>query len=262
MALRVCVLASGSAGNCTYVGSGSGALLIDAGLSGRETVRRLGEIGADVSSVHAVCVSHEHDDHTAGLRVLHRKHGIPVYANCGTVQGLRERQNVKAGEIGWTIFSTGSPFEIGGFVVEPFSVPHDAMDPVGFVVRRGGFGVGVVTDIGICTNLVRERLKDCQVIVFEANHDEKMLENAERPWHLKKRILGRQGHLSNKAAAEFVAGIAGPHLQQVYLAHISEDCNQRDLAVKTTRRELDRRGHMHVRVSPTYPDRISDIWSA
>ena len=259
MALRVCVLASGSAGNCTYIGSDRAALLIDAGLSGRETARRLGEIGADLSGVRAVCVSHEHDDHTAGLGVLHRKHGIPVYANSGTVEGLRGRSNSKAGDIAWTIFSTGSAFEIAGFVVEPFSVPHDAMDPVGFVVRRGDFSVGVVTDIGICTNVVRERLRACQVIVFEANHDEAMLARAKRPEHLKQRIRGRQGHLSNQAAAEFIAGIGGPHLRHVYLAHISEDCNTRSLAQATAERLLHKAGHGHIKVSLTYADRISDV---
>ena len=261
MALRVCVLASGSAGNCTYIGSDRAALLIDAGLSGRETARRLGEIGADLAAVHAVCVSHEHDDHTAGLGVLHRKHGIPVYANSGTVEGLRGRVRSNGGGIAWTIFSTGSAFEIAGFVVEPFSVPHDAMDPVGFVVRRDGFGIGVVTDIGVCTNVVRDRLKDCQVIVFEANHDEAMLANARRPENLKQRIRGRQGHLSNKAAAEFIAGISGPHLQHVYLAHISEDCNKRSLALATTERVLQKAGHAHVKVSLTYADKVSDVWA-
>jgi phosphoribosyl 1,2-cyclic phosphodiesterase len=217
------------------------------------------EIGASLRRVKGVCVSHEHDDHTAGLGVLHRRHGIPLYANSGTIDALRRDPRLE--ELPWRIFSTGAPFEVGGFRVEPFSVPHDAYDPVGFVVRAGGeCRVGIVTDMGIPTTLVRERLRLCDVVVLEANHDEKLLQNARRPWALKQRILGRQGHLSNATAANLMAEIAGSGLQQVFLAHISADCNREDLALFTARQALERSGHGQVRVSATYADRVSDVW--
>ncbi len=259
MSIRVCILASGSSGNCTYIGNQNTSILIDAGLSGRETSRRLEQIGVKPDGIHAVCVSHEHNDHTAGLHVLHQRHHIPIFANSGTVEALS--RDATMAEIAWQIFMTGSPFQIGGFQVEPFSVPHDAFDPVGFVVRSGDLRIGVVTDMGIPTTLIRERLKPCQVLVVESNHDEQLLQAAKRPWHLKQRILGRQGHLSNKTVAEMLTEIAGPHLQQVFLAHLSEDCNREELALKTARKALQEKGHHHIQVNVTYPDRISEVWT-
>lgn len=213
MALRVCVLASGSAGNCTFVASENTAILIDAGLSGRETARRLGQVGADLSAIRAVCVSHEHNDHTAGLGVLHRRHHIPLYANGGTIEALSQDAGLDG--LKWNLFDNGQTFAVGDLVVAPFSVSHDARDPVGFILSQGVARAGIVTDIGMATALVRERLRGCQVIVVEANHDERLLQNSRRPWHLKRRILGRQGHLSNEAAAGMVAEIAGPELAGV-----------------------------------------------
>ena len=258
MVMRVCVLASGSSGNCTYVGSENTAILIDAGLSGRETASRLDQIGVALSAIHAVCVSHEHNDHTAGLRVLHRRHHIPVYANSDTIRALCPDED--RGDISWREFENGQAFSIGDFSIAPFSVPHDAMNPVGFVIRRGDVRVAIVTDIGMPTTLVRECLKGCQVIIVEANHDEHLLQNSHRPWHLKKRIAGRQGHLSNETAATLLAEIAGAQLEHVYLAHLSAECNRHDLALKTVQRTLKRHGHERIKVSLTYPDNISDIW--
>jgi phosphoribosyl 1,2-cyclic phosphodiesterase len=259
MALRVCVLASGSSGNCTFVGSEKTAILIDAGLSGRETARRLGQIGVDLSSIQAVCVSHEHDDHISGLAVLHRRHRIPLYANGGTVERLS--QGAAWSGLDWNLFDNGQSFRVGDIAIAPFSVSHDAQDPVGFIVEQNGQRIGVATDIGMSTALVRERLRGCRAVVVEANHDEKLLQNSRRPWHLKKRILSRQGHLSNAAAADMLADIAGPALQQVFLAHLSQECNREELALKTTEGCLRQHGHAAVHVSLTYPDRISEIWA-
>jgi len=258
MAMRVCVLASGSSGNCTYIGNGKTSVLLDAGLSARELSRRLDQIGVRIEEIHAVCLSHEHNDHTAGIRVLHRRHGIPVYANSGTVHALQRDDRIAG--VNWQVFSTGSAFSIGDLSIEPFSVPHDAMDPVGFVVGSGGLRVGVVTDVGMPTTLLRERLSRCNVVVVESNHDERLLESSKRPWYLKQRIKGRQGHLSNNRAAEVLAGLAGPELRHVFLAHISEECNRHDLALRAAEEKLRHTGCHHVKVSLTYPDRISDIW--
>jgi phosphoribosyl 1,2-cyclic phosphodiesterase len=259
MVMRVCVLASGSSGNCTYVGSETTAILIDAGLSGRDTADRLGRIGVDVAAIRAVCVSHEHNDHTAGLRVLHRRHRIPVYANSDTIGALRRGEELA--ELKWHEFENGQTFGIGDLTIAPFSVPHDAMNPVGFVIRCGDVRAAIVTDIGMPTTLVRECLKGCQVIVVEANHDERLLQDSRRPWHLKQRIAGRQGHLSNETAAELVAEIAGAELEHIFLAHLSAECNRRDLALKTVERKLKHHGHERIKVSLTYPDEISEVWT-
>ncbi len=258
MAVRMCVLASGSSGNCTLVSAGETSILIDAGLSCREIERRLGLAGFTLGQIQAVCLSHEHSDHTAGIGVLQRRHGLPLYANGGTIEALG--RDPKLQSLGWRTFQTGSAFTVGSLHIEPFSVPHDAFEPVGFVIRHGDVRVGIVTDMGMATHLIRERLRICRAIVIEANHDEGLLRAARRPWQLKQRILGRQGHLSNDGAAQLLAEIAGPALQQVFLAHLSADCNRQDLALNFARQRLDAAGQAHVRVSLSHPDRISEVW--
>jgi len=257
MSLRVCVLASGSAGNCTLVASATTRILIDAGLSGRETLRRLEAIGVDPSTLSAVCLTHEHADHRTGLSVLHRRLKVPLYANAGTVEGV-ERDNKLAG-LTWNVFTTGSPFEIGDLRIDPFSVAHDSYDPVGFVMSHGSACVGVVSDIGVVTGLVRERLRRCGLIVIEANHDEEVLKASARPWALKQRILGRQGHLSNRQAAELVAEIAGNGLRVVFLAHLSAECNAPHLAERTMRDLLVQSGCADIDIRVTYPDRPTEM---
>jgi phosphoribosyl 1,2-cyclic phosphodiesterase len=261
MSLRLCILGSGSSGNCTFIASETTAILIDAGLSAKEIGLRLEKIGASLASVHGVCVSHEHSDHIAGLKTLQAKFGIPLFANEGTIQGVRSAK-ADCADLAWNQFHTGSAFAVGDLVIEPFSVPHDAMEPVGFIVRSGNDSVGVVTDIGMPTALVRERLKKCSAVVVESNHDEEMLRNSKRPWQLKQRISGRQGHLSNARAAQMLAEIAGPQLQRVFLAHLSGECNRQDIAWRATRDALARAGHSHVTISMTFPDSISEVWVA
>lgn len=258
MALKLCVLASGSSGNCTYVGSETTGILIDAGLSGRETARRLGEIGVAMDFIRAICVTHEHSDHTSGLGVLHRNGQVALYANSGTIEGIQARDS--GATLAWNVFSTGSPFQVGDLRLEPFSVPHDAYDPVGYVVACGDRRVGIVTDMGMVTGLIRERLRACQAIVVESNHDERMLKDCDRPWRLKQRIYGRQGHLSNTHAAELIAEIAGSALAAAYLAHMSQDCNRPELAVRAVEEALRRRGVDRVSIRLAGPDRVSDVW--
>lgn len=259
MGLRACILGSGSSGNCTFVASETTAILIDAGLSGRRTAERLAQVGACPTALQGICVSHEHLDHVGGLRVLHKRYGVPVFANAGTVDALSRVQTW--GALPWNVFHTGHPFVIGDLRIEPFSVPHDAYDPVGFVVEQDGNRIGIVTDMGMCTSLIRERLRRCHVVVVEANHDEQLLQDAARPWSLKQRIRGRQGHLSNQGAAALLAEIAGPELRHVFLAHLSEDCNRHDLALTAIQTALIGAGHTHVSVSLTFPDRVSEVWT-
>lgn len=258
MALSLCVLASSSAGNCTYVASAQTAILVDAGLSGKELLRRLAQTGLAPERIKAVCLTHEHGDHTVGLSVLHKRLGVQLYANSSTVEALERQPNNKA--LPWNLFTTGSPFVIGDLRIEPFSVPHDAYDPVGFIVECGGCRVGIVTDMGTATELIRQRLRQCRALVVEANHDERLVTNAKRPWSLKQRVLGRQGHLSNRYAGELLTQVADANLQAVFLAHLSGECNRPELAQDTVVKALRVREYGHVRVLLTYPDRASEVW--
>lgn len=258
--MQLCVLASGSSGNCIYVRAGATKILIDAGLSGRETERRLDQIGVHPDEIQAICLTHEHSDHVAGLPVLYSRHQMALYANRGTVDAL-QRDERRSG-LAWNVFTTGAPFSIGDLRIEPFAVSHDAYEPVGFILANNGVRVGVVTDIGVSTHLVRERLRGCRMVVLESNHDEEMLSAARRPESLKQRIRGRQGHLSNQHAAEMLVEIAGDELEQVFLAHISADCNLPELAVHTVGNVLAEHGLQQVRIKMTFADRISEMWCA
>ena len=256
MALKLCVLASGSSGNCTFIGTERTRILVDAGLSALQTERRLAEIGETMERIDAICVSHEHADHVAGIRVLQKKYGTPVYANAGTLDALRrDRKNE---EINCRCFTTGAPFAVGELGVEPFSVPHDAYEPVGFLASAGGYCVGVATDMGTVTDLIRDKLRRCHAVVIEANHDEEMLLDSPRPWSLKQRIRGNQGHLSNRAAAALAAEIAGGVLRHLFLAHMSSDCNSPYHAQHTFETQLAAAGHRHVAVRLTGADSVSE----
>jgi phosphoribosyl 1,2-cyclic phosphodiesterase len=251
MTLKLCVLASGSSGNCTFIGTEKTRILIDAGLSARRTAERLAEIGESPETINAICVSHEHGDHIAGIRVLQKNYGMPVYANAGTFEMI-------GGDIKGARFTTGSPFCVGDFSIHPFPVPHDANDPVGFIFSAGNLKVGVATDIGMVTNALRERLRKCHVVVIEANHDETLLHEADRPWSLKQRIRGNQGHLSNRTAAALMAEIAGEGLEHLFLAHLSSDCNSPHHARTTFETVLAEAGHTHVKVRLTGADGVSE----
>jgi len=260
MGIRFCVLGSGSSGNCTLVASEKAALLIDAGLSGREICGRLGAVGFRLEDVAAVCLTHEHDDHVAGLNVLHRRHKIPLYANTATVDAMSLRG--KCDGLQWAVFTTGSAFQIADITIEPFTVPHDSYDPVGFVLGNGEDRLAVLTDIGMPTSLVREKLRRCSAMVVESNHDEKLLRDSDRPWQLKQRIAGRQGHLSNAQAGKLVAEAAGARLKTVVLAHLSCECNTPDLAIAEMRRALAGIGRTDVEVFAACPDRPTSLFSA
>lgn len=260
MTIELCVLASGSSGNCTMIRAGDSVLLIDAGLSAREILRRMEALGVSPEMVKGICISHEHSDHVAGIMMFHQRYNIPIYTNRGTSDALARSSLFE--QLACRIFSTGQAFPVEGFTVEPFSVPHDAYEPVGFVVAAGNVKIGVATDMGMATSLIRMRLKACRAVVVESNHDEKLLQDAKRPEYLKQRIRGRQGHLSNKAAVELLNDIAGPHLEAAFLAHLSEDCNDSELALHTARNGMLKAGHSHVQVHLTYRDQISAIWKS
>ncbi|MFZ4396784.1 MAG: MBL fold metallo-hydrolase [Kiritimatiellia bacterium] len=254
--MEICVLASGSDGNCIYVAGGGTRLLIDAGLSRKETAARLAQLGVELDVISGVLFTHDHADHCVRADVIHRRHALPFYANEGTAAGID--QVTKRSDLVWKIFETGSPFPVGSLQVEPFSVPHDAADAVGFVISDGRMRLGIATDLGMATTLIRNRLSDCDALILEANHDVEMLRLSGRPWSLIQRILGRQGHLSNEAAAELLASVLGPRLRVVFMAHLSVDCNTPALAENAMREVLKRVGREDIRLVRTRADAISE----
>jgi phosphoribosyl 1,2-cyclic phosphodiesterase len=255
--MQVTVLGSGSAGNCTLIETEATTILVDAGLSSRQITRRLELIGRSVEQLDAILLTHEHSDHTRGLHVLCKQRPFPVYANRLTAEAFATDPECNGRrKISWRLFSTGALFEIGDLVVESFSVPHDAYDPVGFTIHHGTVAVGILTDLGQATKLVVERVRAVDALVLEANHDIKLLQgDTARPWSLKQRIMSRHGHLSNDAAATLAGEVASDRLRHVFLAHLSRDCNRPDLAQQVVSRKLRQVGASHVAVAVSSQDK-------
>ena len=227
--VRVVPLGSGSSGNSTLVTFGKRHLLVDAGLSARELALRLAGVGVAPTELAAIVLSHEHHDHARGLERFAVKYRIPVFTAPETLAALNLAPRHLAA---WHPFEPGIPFDAFGVKIDPFSIPHDAANPVGFVLTAEGVRVGIVTDLGHATTLVVERLRGCHVLLIEANHDDGMLARGPYPWALKQRIGGRLGHLSNDEAATLLATVADDDCQAVILAHLSESNNTAGLARK------------------------------
>jgi phosphoribosyl 1,2-cyclic phosphodiesterase len=243
--LALCVLASGSRGNAIYVATARAAVLLDAGLSAAEIERRLRSRQLSPENLSAILVSHEHSDHTQGVGALSRRYRLPVYATRGTwtagAQGLRRA--FAACE-----FTCGCAFTLADLSIHPFALSHDAADPAGFTFRRGGFQVGVATDLGTVTHLVRSQLQACTALVIESNHDPDMLAQGPYPWFLKQRIAGRTGHLSNPDARALLQDIDHPGLRHVILGHLSATNNTPEKA-RTTVAEAFGHRRMHLEVA-------------
>jgi phosphoribosyl 1,2-cyclic phosphodiesterase len=222
------ILGSGSGGNATLIRSAGGLLLVDAGLSASQLVARLQVAGVNPADLHGIILTHEHGDHTGGLAVFTRKYRIPVLANAQTREVLRE--NVPIPGL-WKTIPCGGQFQFAGFEIETFRVPHDAVDPMGFILRAGGVSLGLLSDLGHATTLVLSKMQALDALFVEANYDAVMLANdTKRPWSTRQRIASRHGHLSNDQAAEIVQRAASRSLQRIVLGHLSRDCNSPDAA--------------------------------
>jgi len=253
----VAVLGSGSRGNATYVGDGRHGLLVDCGLSTRQIHKRLEAIGLGGAPVDAVLLTHEHSDHVGAAGVLSRRllkdtgRRVPFFMSRGTRRGLSRQCVPERAEA----VRAGVPFGLGTWTVEPYSVPHDTADPVAYVVDLGPLRVGVVTDLGHVTHLVQRKLASCDVAVVEFNHDEEMLLEGPYPWHLKQRIRGRHGHLSNLQAEDLVVdAIRDGKLREIMLGHLSEENNTPDRALVAASRAVHRAGRKGVRVRVAQQD--------
>ncbi len=245
--LEFAILGSGSSGNSGVVCLGDTRILIDAGLSAKQLCVRLDLLGIDPDSIDAIVLTHEHGDHTRGIDVFCRKRKLPVYGTAHTCQIVREKVS---SEVIWRHFEAGSTFEIGqGLHVTSFSVPHDAVDPVGFVFRGKKSSLGILSDVGHVTHMIVDHLRGVDALFTECNYDDKMLQDDTiRPWATKQRISNRHGHLSNDQTAELVEKIASPNLCQVVLGHLSSDCNTPDLACRIISEKLHEIGHRNVKV--------------
>ncbi len=229
--MRFSVLSSGSAANVTFVEAAGKRVLIDCGLSAKQTCVRLMQLGIDPESIDAIIVTHEHSDHIAGIPVLSRRMKLPVYANASTSGHISD-------PYGRERFDTGVTFEIGDMRIHPFSIVHDAADPVGFAIEAEGLKLVYATDMGRVTPLVRDHVCGAHALILESNHDHDMLMSSAYPWDLKQRIASNYGHLSNDNSAALLAEVMHSQLLHVVLAHLSENCNTPDLALEVARRFL------------------------
>ncbi|MEM8955332.1 MAG: MBL fold metallo-hydrolase [Verrucomicrobiota bacterium] len=253
--LEISILGSGSSGNCAVVRIRDGAarttFLLDAGLSAKQIRLRLARVGLAPEDLDGILLTHEHGDHTRGIDVLCRHEQVPIYCSIMTREVLVDsiRQ-----EMEWNLFESGEDFELGGVKVGSFPVPHDAVDPLGFLIGDGESTLGVLSDVGHVTKLVTERLSGATTLFVEANYDETMLHNdTKRPWATKQRISSRHGHLSNDQAADLVGDVANAGLRHVVLGHLSSDCNDPAVASGVIVERLRSRGYERVGVRCACP---------
>jgi phosphoribosyl 1,2-cyclic phosphodiesterase len=249
------VLGSSSSGNSTLVEADGSSVLVDAGFSCREVTRRLSTAGADVKDLEAIIVTHEHTDHLSGVRVLARRHDLPVYATPGTIKaGSRHLQGVDVRPK-----PHGEAFDQGPFNVTLVPIPHDAMEPAAVRLEAGARKVLVATDIGQFPWALVEHAQDMDALVLESNHDERMLRTGPYPAFLKQRIRGPKGHLSNSESAVALRALLGPSTRAVLLGHLSQKNNTEDLALSTVLAGVPEPMRKDVDIRTTAPDRWESV---
>ena len=237
--MRLCSIASGSSGNCIYVGSDTTHLLVDVGISGKRTEAGLKELGLKMEDIDGIFITHEHSDHIAGLGVLARKYGTPLYATKGTIQAIQKTTTL--GRIPEELFHPVRADEniiIKDMVCNPMKISHDAAEPVAYRLQHGKQRVGIVTDLGTYNEYTVESLRGMDALLLEANHDIKMLQVGPYPYHLKQRILGDRGHLSNERAGQLLCSLIHDNLKAVMLGHLSKENNLPELAYEAVRVEV------------------------
>lgn len=233
--LGITVLGSGSRGNSILLHSEDEGILVDAGFSRKEILARIQKSNISPEIIKAIVISHEHGDHVSGAKVFADSFGIPTYGTSETLKHLHGY-----GKLGKEIkvFESGSVFNIGTFEIRPFSVPHDAVDPVGFVVTYQGIKVGIATDMGHFSALCLKRLSGCDALIIESNHDVEMQKNSERAMHLKRRVLGKHGHLNNDDAMSALPHLISRNTRVLCLSHLSTECNSQELVRRLAEKKL------------------------
>jgi len=230
--MMFCSLFSGSSGNSIFLKYKDTRILIDCGVSGKRIAASLAELTIDACKLSAIIVTHEHNDHINSVGIMSRRYNLPIYANCGTWEGMQANIG-KVKEKSVKDFTTGGKFEIGDIVIEPFPLPHDAAEPVGYNFYLGDKKLTLATDMGHVSDAIRNSIKGCHTILIESNHDVEMLKNGNYPIYLKKRILGEKGHLSNDVSGELSLWLAQNGTINFLLGHLSKENNTPEVAFDT-----------------------------
>lgn len=239
--MKLCSLASGSSGNCTFVGSSHANILVDAGVSGKKIEYGLSCIDVKPADLEGILITHEHSDHIQGIGVLARRYHTPIYGTKETLQAISRMKNM--GDIPSELFRPVLPdegFYISDILVEPFSTSHDAVNPVCYTFTSEGHKIGMATDLGVYDDYIISKLSGSEILLMEANHDENMLLAGAYPYYLKQRILGERGHLSNENSGRLIGRILHDKICHITLAHLSKENNFEDLAYETVRLELNK----------------------
>lgn len=243
MSLSISVLASGSSGNAFYIEAGGTKLLVDVGLSGKQMDRLFAEIDRNPNKISGILVTHEHSDHIKGLGILARKYNLPIYANEQTWKAMSKQIGKLSLEQKFH-FETNSVMSFDSLDVESFAVSHDAVDPMFFTFHYRDKKVGLVTDLGYVSERIKSVTEGANALVFEANHDVNMLQMSQYPWSVKRRILSDVGHVSNEDCGLALSEIITENTKRVYLAHLSQDNNMKELAKMAVKQVLDERDLM------------------
>lgn len=237
--MRLCSIASGSSGNCIYVGGENTHLLVDTGISKKRVEEGLKALDVKGEELDGILITHEHIDHVQGLGVLSRKYEIPIYATKGTLEGIQKISSIgKMPEGLFHEIQVDERFQIGDVEIQPFAISHDANEPSGYRIENGKKAVAVATDLGKYDSYIVENLKNLNALVLEANHDLKMLEVGPYPYPLKRRVMGDRGHLSNELSGRLLCDILHENLQHVVLGHLSKENNYEELAYETVKLEV------------------------
>lgn len=237
--MRLCSIASGSSGNCVYVGSDATHLLLDVGISAKRTEAGLKELGLKMGDIDGIFITHEHADHINGLGVLARKYGVPIYGTKGTIDAIRQTRSL--GEVDNTLFryiKADEKCTVKDVSVYPIRTSHDAAEPVAYRIGYDGRKIAVITDLGCYNDYTVECLKDLDVLYLEANHDVHMLQAGPYPYYLKQRILGEKGHLSNESSGKLLSRLLHDDMKAIVLGHLSKENNLPELAYESVRVEV------------------------
>ena len=236
--MRVVTLASGSSGNAIYIGSDHTHILVDAGISNKKIEERLNEIGVDMRDLSGICVTHEHLDHIRGLSVLAKKYQIPIYSTEGTIQVIKAMGKMRE-DTEWINVKKDQTFMLGDLCICPFSIAHDAVDPVAYRVSCQDKHVAVATDLGYFDEYTVKNLQGLDVAIIESNHDVRMLECGRYPYSIKRRILGNRGHLSNENGGKLINQILHSGMKHIFLGHLSKENNLPEIAFATVQEEIN-----------------------
>ncbi len=258
--MKICSIASGSSGNCIYVGSSQTNLLVDVGVSAKRIENGLKEIDILPDTLQGILITHEHSDHIAGLGIMARRYQIPIYTTYETAQAITKVKSI--GEIPKDLFHYIRPdevFNINDITVDPFSTSHDASNPVCYTMQADGQKIGIATDLGKFDDYIISKLDQSDVLLLEANHDINMLMVGKYPYYLKQRILGDRGHLSNDTCADLISRLVTNRLKHIILAHLSKENNYEELAYETVCCELANRGYNLSNLSVAHRERISEM---